>query len=143
MSNVAAVAPVQEEVTMAGSRTSAFNLTPTVAVVVDVTHATDAPGIDVKSSGPHALGSGPVLTRGAILHIGYDDKYMYLAYDVRQLGPIKNSGEQWDRLFKTGGAVDLQIGIDPNAPRDLDIQRTWIFTPVGIRCRCTTGQRSY
>ena len=31
---------------------------------------------------------------------------------------MKNSGEQWDRLFKTGAAVDLQIGSDPAAPRD-------------------------
>ncbi|HEX4108475.1 MAG TPA: M42 family peptidase [Solirubrobacteraceae bacterium] len=65
---VCAVAAVQEETTFAGSRTSAFALEPTAAVVVDVTHATDAPGIDVKESGKHELGSGPVLARGSTLH---------------------------------------------------------------------------
>jgi putative aminopeptidase FrvX len=33
-----------------------------------VTHATDAPGIEVKESGKHELGSGPVLSRGSTLN---------------------------------------------------------------------------
>ncbi len=65
---VAAVAAAQEEITLAGARTSAYALEPTVAVVVDVTHATDAPGIDVKEAGRHALGSGAVIARGSTLH---------------------------------------------------------------------------
>ena len=36
--------------------------------MIDVTHATDAPGIDVKESGKHELGSGPVLSRGSTLN---------------------------------------------------------------------------
>lgn len=63
-----AVAAAQEETTFGGSRTSSFSLAPDVAIVVDVTHATDAPGIDVKESGKHELGSGPVITRGSTLH---------------------------------------------------------------------------
>jgi putative aminopeptidase FrvX len=59
---------VQEEITFGGSRTSAFSLAPDAAIVIDVTHATDAPGIDVKEAGKHALGSGPVLSRGATLN---------------------------------------------------------------------------
>ena len=59
---LAAVAAAQEEITFGGSRTSAFALEPDAAIVVDVTHATDAPGIDVKEAGKHELGSGPVLT---------------------------------------------------------------------------------
>ena len=42
--DVAALAVAQEETTFAGARTSAFSLEPDVAIVVDVTHATDAPG---------------------------------------------------------------------------------------------------
>ncbi|MDQ6812033.1 MAG: M20/M25/M40 family metallo-hydrolase [Actinomycetota bacterium] len=67
---LAAVAAAQEEITLGGSRTSAFALAPAAAIVVDVTHATDAPGIDVKGSGKHELGSGPVLSRGSTLHDG-------------------------------------------------------------------------
>ncbi|HEX5225615.1 MAG TPA: M42 family peptidase, partial [Solirubrobacteraceae bacterium] len=64
---VAAVAAVQEETTFGGSRTSAFSLEPDAAIVLDVTHATDAPGIDVKEAGSHELGSGPVIARGSTL----------------------------------------------------------------------------
>lgn len=67
---IAAVAAAQEETTFGGSRTSAFSLEPDAAIVVDVTHATDAPGIDVKEAGKHELGSGPVITRGSTLHNG-------------------------------------------------------------------------
>jgi putative aminopeptidase FrvX len=65
---LAAVAAAQEEITFGGSRTSAFALEPAAAIVVDVTHATDAPGIEVKESGKHDLGSGPVLSRGSTLN---------------------------------------------------------------------------
>jgi putative aminopeptidase FrvX len=64
---VAGVAAVQEEITLGGSRTTAFSLDPDLAIVVDVTHATDAPGIDKKENGDHALGSGPVIGRGSTL----------------------------------------------------------------------------
>jgi endoglucanase len=67
---VAAVAAVQEETTFGGSRTSAFSLEPDAAIVIDVTHATDAPGIDVKEAGKHELGSGPVISRGSTLNNG-------------------------------------------------------------------------
>jgi len=60
-----AVAAAQEETTLGGARTSAFALEPAAAIVVDVTHATDAPGIEVKEVGKHELGSGPVLNRGS------------------------------------------------------------------------------
>jgi putative aminopeptidase FrvX len=65
---IAAVAVAQEEITFGGSRTSAFSLRPDAAIVVDVTHATDAPGVEVKELGRHPLGSGPVLTRGSTIH---------------------------------------------------------------------------
>jgi putative aminopeptidase FrvX len=71
---LAAVAAAQEETGFGGSRTSAFALEPDAAIVVDVTHATDAPGIDVKEAGKHELGSGPVITRGSTLNQGLFDR---------------------------------------------------------------------
>jgi len=65
---LAAVAVAQEEITFGGSRTSAFSLRPDAAIVIDVTHATDAPGVEVKELGKHELGSGPVITRGSTIH---------------------------------------------------------------------------
>jgi endoglucanase len=66
--DVIAVAAVQEETTFGGSRTIAYSLEPDVAIVVDVTHATDAPGIDVNELGKHPFGSGPVIERGSNLN---------------------------------------------------------------------------
>src|SRR4051812_46519668 len=66
--DVVAVAAVQEETTFAGSATTAYALRPALAVVVDVTHATDAPGIDVNEQGSHPFGSGPVIERGSNLN---------------------------------------------------------------------------
>lgn len=65
---LAAVAAAQEETTFGGSRTSAFSLAPDAAIVLDVTHATDAPGISVKALGKHPLGSGAVIGRGSVLN---------------------------------------------------------------------------
>jgi putative aminopeptidase FrvX len=63
----AAVAAVQEEIGLYGARTSAFELRPDLAVAIDVTHATDAPGVDEKQLGSHPLGSGPAIGRGSTL----------------------------------------------------------------------------
>ena len=64
---MAAVAAAQEEIGGKGALTTSFSLEPDLAIAVDVTHATDAPGIDEKEQGSHPLGSGPVIGRGAIL----------------------------------------------------------------------------
>ena len=67
---VTAVATVQEEIGHqgGGARTSAYRLDPQVALVVDVTFATDAPRIEKKQTGEHKLGGGPVLARGSAVH---------------------------------------------------------------------------
>ena len=62
-----AVATTREEIaaTGGGARSSAALLEPDVAIVVDVTHATDYPGIEKRRHGDYRLGGGPVLSRGA------------------------------------------------------------------------------
>ena len=65
--DVYATAVTQEEITFAGARTTAFSLRPDVAIAVDVTFATDAPGIEEKELGRHRFGSGPVIGRGSTL----------------------------------------------------------------------------
>ena len=64
---VAAVGTTQEEIahTGGGARTSAFRLEPDAAIVVDVTHATDYPGVEKKEVGDFRLGGGPVISRGS------------------------------------------------------------------------------
>jgi putative aminopeptidase FrvX len=67
---VTAVATSQEEIGYSGggARTSAYRLEPEVALVVDVTFATDSPGMEKKELGDHSLGGGPVLGRGSAAH---------------------------------------------------------------------------
>src|ERR671921_171540 len=64
---VVAVACVQEEIGLYGARGAAFGLDPDAAVTVDVTHATDTPGVSKNEHGDHALNSGPVITRAVNL----------------------------------------------------------------------------
>src|SRR5690349_4559107 len=65
--DVYAVAAAQEEITFGGSRTTAYSLRPDIAIVVDVTFATDQPGIDEKELGRHRFGSGGVINRGSTM----------------------------------------------------------------------------
>lgn len=66
--DVLALAVVQEETTFAGSQTSAFAREPDLAIAVDLTFATDQPGIELGPITKHTLGSGPVIARGTTLH---------------------------------------------------------------------------
>ena len=67
--DVVAIAAVQEEVgDFGGARTSVFALEPSIAIAVDVTHATDVPGGDPKQDGEHKLGSGAAISRGSTIN---------------------------------------------------------------------------
>ena len=74
--DVYACAVAQEEITFGGARTTAYSLQPDVAIVVDVTFATDQPGIDEKEQGRHRFGSGGVINRGSTM----DPKVFELLY---------------------------------------------------------------
>jgi putative aminopeptidase FrvX len=66
--DVAACGVVQEEITFGGARTTAYSLQPDVAIVVDVTHETGSPGVDLNELGKHEFGDGPVIERGSVLN---------------------------------------------------------------------------
>lgn len=63
---VVAVATAMEEIGTKGATTSSFRLDPDAALVVDVTHATDYPGVDPSEHGKFEVGQGPVITRGPV-----------------------------------------------------------------------------
>jgi len=65
---VCAVSTVQEEVGLKGARMVGFDLSPDVAVVADVTHATDEPGAPAKRQTGVELGGGPVVAWGSTNH---------------------------------------------------------------------------
>ena len=67
-STVIAVNAVQEEIGGYGAKMAAHRLMPDVCVVLDVTHATDTPGIEHSMHGDTKLGGGPSITHGTSSH---------------------------------------------------------------------------
>ncbi len=67
--HVVAVATTQEEIAYrgGGALICASCVNPKMALVVDVTFATDHPDMDKKELGEAKIGGGPVLTRGSII----------------------------------------------------------------------------
>jgi endoglucanase len=78
--DVVALAVAQEETSFAGARTSAFAVSPEMAIVVDLTFATDQPGVELGALTKHPLGSGPVVARGTTLH----PRVFELLYDTAE-----------------------------------------------------------
>ena len=76
---VIAVNAVQEEIGGHGAKMAAHRLMPDVALVLDVTHATDTPGTDYKKHGEVKLGGGPSLTHGGANHIEVVNRLIELA----------------------------------------------------------------
>ncbi len=66
--NVIALNSVQEEVGGFGARMMSYRFMPDVALVTDVTHATDTPGIDQKEHGTVEIGKGPTIQHGGANH---------------------------------------------------------------------------
>ncbi|MEO6742477.1 MAG: M42 family metallopeptidase [Chthoniobacteraceae bacterium] len=67
-STVIAVNAVQEEIGGHGAKMVAHRLMPDVAIVLDVTHATDTPGIDANIHGEVKFAAGPSITHGTCNH---------------------------------------------------------------------------
>ncbi len=69
VARVVAAATTQEEIAWhgGGALVCTNRINPTMAIVVDVTFASDHPGIEKKEIGDHKIGGGPVLSRGATI----------------------------------------------------------------------------
>ena len=59
---------IQEEIGGHGAIMATYRLRPDVCVCLDVTHATDTPGLDPAKHGSVKLGGGPTLTHGTANH---------------------------------------------------------------------------
>ena len=100
---------------------------PDAAIVIDVTHATDAPGIDVKESGKHELGSGPVLSRGSTLN----DKLFELLFAAGEQEKIPFTLEATGRATGTDAdAVHLSRSGVPTALVSIPIR--YMHSPVEL-----------
>jgi endoglucanase len=63
-----ACSSIQEETGLNGAQMQVFNVKPDIAVAVDVTHATETPGINVKQHGEVKMGDGPTVSVGRENH---------------------------------------------------------------------------
>lgn len=59
---------IQEEIGGHGAVMATYRLKPDVCICLDVTHATDTPGLDAAKHGSVKLGAGPTLTHGTANH---------------------------------------------------------------------------
>jgi endoglucanase len=100
-----AVNAVQEEIGGHGARMIAHRLMPDVCVVLDVTHATDTPGIDHAKHGEVKLGGGPSITHGTCNHPLVIQRLLDVAQEkgipVQHESSSRYSGTDTDVIFTT------------------------------------------
>lgn len=63
--NIVLLNASQEEIGGNGAKIATHRLKPDAAICLDVTHATDTPGLDAGKFGAVKLGAGPAITHGA------------------------------------------------------------------------------
>jgi len=115
---VVAVSTIQEENGLYGASMAGYTVHPDVALVVDVTHATDIPNCSKPKHGEVSLGKGPVLSLGSVNHPVVND---YLRTVAKQQGIAiqveanpRWTGTDADAIFKQkGGIPTVSIGV-PN-----------------------------
>src|SRR5512137_2240273 len=115
---VCAVSNVQEEVGLLGARQIAYSLKPDIALVVDVTHATDYPTVSKAQHGNVKLGKGPSITHGGCNHPDVVARLEEVA-DKKKI-PLQHeamsatSGTDTDVIFWTRGGIASALISLPN-----------------------------
>jgi endoglucanase len=105
MATTFAVNSVHEEIGGFGARMIAYRLDPTVAIILDVTHATDSPGIDKNKHGSVKLGAGPSIAHGTANHPLVVERIMALANEaeipVQHEATSRTTGTDADDIYPT------------------------------------------
>jgi endoglucanase len=115
---VSVVSNVQEEVGLLGVRQIAYALHPDVALIVDVTHATDYPGVVKSQHGDVKMGGGPVLTHGGCNHPNLVTRLEAVAKAAKI--PLQHKamgttgGTDTDAVFWTRGGIPSALVSLPN-----------------------------
>jgi putative aminopeptidase FrvX len=115
---VCAVSNVQEEVGLLGARQIAYSLKPDVALVVDVTHATDYPTVNKAQHGDIKIGQGPAITHGGCNHPDVVARIEEIA--AKKKIPLQHeamsatSGTDTDVIFWTRGGIASGLISLPN-----------------------------
>jgi putative aminopeptidase FrvX len=104
-----AVNAVQEEIGGSGMKMISYRLEPSVAVVLDVTHATDSPGIDRNKHGSIKLGGGPTVTHGTANHPALVKRLITLAHEleipIQHEASSRFTGTDTDHVYPMRGGV--------------------------------------
>ncbi|MBU6410381.1 MAG: M42 family metallopeptidase [Verrucomicrobia bacterium] len=115
---VCAVSNVQEEGGLLGARQIAYSLKPDIALVVDVTHATDYPTVQKTRHGDIKLGGGPVVTHGASNHPEVVGRLESVArrkkIPLQHQAASSNTGTDTDVIFWTRGGIASALVSLPN-----------------------------
>jgi endoglucanase len=115
---VCAVSNVQEEVGLLGARQIAYSLKPDIALVVDVTHATDYPCVNKAQHGDIRIGQGPTLTHGGCNHPDIVDRIEAVAKSkkipLQHEAMSASSGTDTDVIFWTRGGIASALISLPN-----------------------------
>lgn len=110
---VYAASCVQEEIGLRGSHMLTMQLDPDMALVTDVGHATDSPGIDQKKHGAYKMGAGPLLSIGGPTLPEMNARMEKIAKACRiklqrEAAPGR-SGTDTDAIFKESGGVACSL----------------------------------
>ena len=115
---VCAVSNIMEEVGLLGARQIAYSLQPDVAVVVDVTHATDYPTVSQTQHGDVKIGKGPALTHGGCNHVEVVARLESVAeglhIELQHEAMSATSGTDTDVIFWTRGGIPSALVSLPN-----------------------------
>lgn len=115
---VCAVSNVMEEVGCLGARQIAYSLQPNVALVVDVTHATDYPTVNQQMHGAIKIGAGPTLTHGGCNHPDVVERLEQAAKQekipLQHEAMSATSGTDTDVIFWTRGGIASALVSLPN-----------------------------
>ena len=115
---ILAVSNIMEEVGLLGARQIAYTLKPDVALVVDVTHATDYPTVSQQQHGDIKVGKGPSITHGGCNHPEVVKRLEEVA--KRKKIPLQHeamsnsSGTDTDVIFWTRGGIASALISLPN-----------------------------
>jgi putative aminopeptidase FrvX len=106
---ICAVSNVQEEVGLLGARQIAYSLKPDIALVVDVTHATDYPTVNKQQHGDIKIGLGPAITHGGCNHPEVVARIEAIAkameIPLQHEAMSSTSGTDTDAIFWTRGGI--------------------------------------
>ncbi|MGA1014178.1 MAG: M42 family metallopeptidase [Limisphaerales bacterium] len=115
---VCVVSNVMEEGGCLGARQIAYELKPDVAIVTDVTHATDYPTVNKAIHGDVRMGLGPSLTHGGPNHPVVVERLERIAsklkIPVQHEAVSSTSGTDTDVIFWTRGGIPSALISVPN-----------------------------